>query len=193
MPQMTLFAPDITCDHCISTIRKAVDGVEGAHFVSGDPDARAFVVDLERGAVLDQVAEVLAGEGYPLGDAAAAAASAVSAPPAISSTMTPLGMMHVAPSAGAAKAFVPTYRAERTDAGADVVYSCPCGSTTEVFHYDRSKAEQQPHSCCNHKVLVAAGAADRLRALAPGFEVINVQTVQMPWGQPLEAAMAVAK
>ncbi|MDP2327924.1 MAG: heavy-metal-associated domain-containing protein, partial [Dehalococcoidia bacterium] len=118
MPQMTLFAPDITCDHCIATIRKAVDGVEGARFVSGDPDTRAFVVDLERGAVLDQVAEVLAGEGYPLGDAAAAAASAASAAPAMSSTMTPLGMMDVAPTAGAAKAVVPTNRAERTDAGA---------------------------------------------------------------------------
>lgn len=191
MPQMTLFAPDITCDHCIATIRKTVDGIEGAHFVTGDPDARSFVVTLERGAVLDQVAEALAGEGYPLGDAAAVApaAPAASAHP----SMTPLGMMHVAPSAAQAKAFVPTYRAERSDAGADVVYSCPCGSTTEVFHYDRSKAEQEPHSCCNHKVLVAPGAAERLRALAPGFEVINVQTVQMPWGQPLEAAMAVAK
>jgi copper chaperone CopZ len=186
MPQMTLFAPDITCDHCIATIRQAVGTVEGARFVSGDPDARSFIVDIERGAVLDQVAETLAAEGYPLGDP-----SAVS--PVVSSTMIPLGMMHVAPSAAQAATFVPTYRAERSDAGADVVYSCPCGSTTEVFHYDRSKAEQEPHSCCNHKVLVAPGAADRLRAIAPGFEVISVQTVEMPWGQPLEAAMAVAK
>lgn len=189
MLQLTLFAPDITCDHCIATIRRTVDGIEGARFVSGSPDARTFVVDLERGAVLDAVSDALAEEGYPLGEPEAAAPPK----PAGTSGMTTLGMLHTAPSASAASGFTPAYRAERTDAGADVVYSCPCGSTTEVFHYDRSKAEQEPHACCNHRVLIGPGAADRLRALSPGFEVIDVQTLELPWGQPVEAAMAVSK
>jgi copper chaperone CopZ len=43
-----LHAPDITCEHCVATIRDAVDGVEGATFISGDPDARSFVVEVTR-------------------------------------------------------------------------------------------------------------------------------------------------
>ena len=37
MPQITLFAPDVTCDHCIATIQKAVGTVDGATFLEGDP------------------------------------------------------------------------------------------------------------------------------------------------------------
>ena len=66
MPQMTLFAPDITCDHCIATISKAVATVEGARFIAGDPDSRTFAVEVASGAVLDRVAETLAGEGYDI-------------------------------------------------------------------------------------------------------------------------------
>ena len=33
MPQITLFAPDVTCDHCIATIQKAVGTVDGATFL----------------------------------------------------------------------------------------------------------------------------------------------------------------
>ena len=92
---------------------------------------------------------------------------------------------------------MPQYlKIERTEAGADVTYSCPCGSTTEVFHLDRSQPEQTPHSCCGHHTLVGPNAAERLRVrLGGGVDGyhIDVQTVTMPWGQPVEAAQAVPK
>ena len=75
MPQITLFAPDVTCDHCIATIRKTVGTVDGATFLEGDPDSKSFAIDLAQGAVLDRVAEALAAEGYPLGPAAPARAA----------------------------------------------------------------------------------------------------------------------
>jgi copper chaperone CopZ len=191
MPQMTLFAPDITCEHCIATIGKAVATVEGARFIAGDPESRTFAVEVASGAVLDQVAATLAEEGYPLGDAPAPGA----APAA--STMTGLPMAGGAPMAGMHQqqpGFKPQYlKIEKTDAGADVTYSCPCGSTTEVFHLDRSQADQEPHSCCGHHTLVGPNAAARLRARLGEGHDIDVQTVTMPWGQPMEAAQAVAK
>ncbi|MDA0301810.1 MAG: heavy-metal-associated domain-containing protein [Chloroflexi bacterium] len=194
MPQMTLFAPDITCDHCIATISKAVASVEGARFIAGDPESRTFAVEVASGAVLDRVAATLAEEGYPLGEIPAPGA-APSAPSTWDGmTALPMagalagGMRHGAPAPG----FKPEYlKVERTDAGADVTYSCPCGSTTEVFHLDRSQAEQEPHSCCGHHTLVGPNAAARLRArLGEGY-AIDVQTVTMPWRQPVEAAQAV--
>ncbi|TAJ17544.1 MAG: copper chaperone [Dehalococcoidia bacterium] len=186
MPQMTLYAPDITCDHCIATIQKTSTAIEGVRFIDGDPDTRSFRLDVPSGVALDALAVALADEGYPLGgpdDAPTGGGMPAMAGHGANVTMLPM--------AGATKPkFVPTYTPKPSAAGADVVYSCPCGSTTEVFHYDRSKAEQTPHACCNHQVLVAPDAAQRLRAL-DGYEVINVQTVTMPWGQPMEAAMAV--
>ena len=190
MPQMTLFAPDITCDHCIATISKAVATVEGARFIAGDPDSRTFAVEVASGAVLDRVAETLAGEGYPLGDAPAPGAATSAGGMTMLSMAGEGGMHHGAPQPG----FKPQYlKVERTDAGADITYSCPCGSTTEVFHLDRAQADQGPHSCCGHHTLVGVNAAARLRArVGEGYD-IDVQTITMPWGQPLEAAQAVAK
>ncbi len=184
MPQVTLYAPDITCDHCISTIKGAATAVEGVRFIEGNPDTRSFRLDVPSGAALDAVAAALAEEGYPLGGPEDAPTGGGMAPgPNV--TMLPM--------ASAPKpAFRPSYTPQASAAGADVVYSCPCGSTTEVFHYDRGRAQQDPHACCNHQVLVAPDAGARLRAL-DGYEVIDVQAVTMPWGQPMEAAMAVRR
>ena len=199
MPQMTLYAPDITCDHCIATISKAVATVDGARFIAGDPDAQAFAVEVASGAVLDRVAETLADAGYPLGDAPHPGA------PTTHPGMTPLGMIGMPMATSPEQAggehqmqqipnFKPSYlKVERTEAGADITYSCPCGSTTEVFHLDRSQAEQEPHSCCGHHTLIGPNAAARLRArVGDGYD-IDVQHMLMPWGQPVEAAQAVAK
>ena len=194
MPQMTLYAPDITCDHCIATIGKAVATVDGARFIAGDPDSKTFAVEVASGAVLDRVAETLAAEGYPLGEASAPGAAPAAAMPMMPMAGgAPGGMHHGQHTPG----FKPQYlKIERTDAGADVTYSCPCGSTTEVFHLDRAQAEQGPHSCCGHHTLVGPNAATRLRARlgdgGAGYD-IDVQTVTMPWGQTVEAAQAVPK
>ena len=215
MPLMTLFAPDIFCDHCIATIKRTTETIEGARFVEGDPQTRLFTVELPNGAALDRLGEALTEEGYPLADAPAPGVAPATEPAHPSMTMLgtlmnasdqPMqhGDMRAMPMMGApmmhgghavqSGPFHPQYlKVERTDAGADVTYSCPCGSATEVFHLDRAQTDQGPHSCCGHHTLVGANAAERLRKrLGDGYD-IDVQTVTMPWGQPLEAAQAVPK
>lgn len=172
MPQATLFAPDVTCDHCIATIQKTVDAVEGARFISGDPDSKSFSVEVTQGAVLDRLADALAEAGYPLGEAGATTASAS------------------LPMAGESTGFTPAFQVEKSAEGALITYNCPCGSTTEEYTYDRSRPEQAVGSCCDHHLLIQPGAAERLREqFGEGYR-ITVQTVEMPWGQPIEAAFA---
>ena len=169
--QLTLYAPDVTCDHCIATIRGAVEGVEGATFVSGDPDAKSFVLEVASGAVVDQVAAATRAEGYPLGDAAAETHEGGAADPN----------------------WIPTYTVTATDKGADLNYSCPCGCTAG-FAFDRSDANQHAEGCCcGRQMLVApADAEARLKAGLNGGEYrFDLQTVEMPWGQPMQAAIAI--
>ena len=41
MTEITLEAPDISCDHCIASIEKAMTKLPGVRFVGGDPTANA--------------------------------------------------------------------------------------------------------------------------------------------------------
>lgn len=169
--QILLSSPEITCDHCIATIQRTVDGIEGARFLEGNPDARTFSIEVASGALLDTVGTALEAEGYPLGEAPAPGAAA----PAVDLS-----------------SWVPEYRVTRTDLGADVNYACPC-SCEAGFALDRSKAEQSPESCCcGRQIVVGANAEDRLRAALEDASTyaFDVQTVTMPWGQPVPVALA---
>jgi len=67
MTQVTLEAPDITCDHCIRSIEKAVTKLAGVRFVSGDPDGKRVVIDFDPGeANLDAIQAAMEEEGYPV-------------------------------------------------------------------------------------------------------------------------------
>lgn len=173
--QLTLSSPEITCDHCIATIERTVGAVDGARFVRGDADARQFAIEVEHGAVLDAVAAALLEEGYPLGDASASGDGA--------------------PATAAPSDWRPDYRVTRTGAGADVNYDCPC-SCDAGFAFDRAQTEQAPESCCcGRRLLVGADAAGRLRAALddPGAFEIDEQELTMPWGQPMQAALAIPR
>jgi copper ion binding protein len=67
MEQATLEAPDISCDHCIQSIKKAVEKLPGVTFVSGDPEAKRVVVqfDPHQTPVAD-VEAAMEEEGYPV-------------------------------------------------------------------------------------------------------------------------------
>jgi len=168
--QLTLYAPDITCDHCIETIARTTQTVPGVRFLHGDPNARDFAVEVEGGAVLDELAVALAAEGYPLGAA-----------PAIPGS----GAARIELGGGGDEAFSVT----RTDAGARVETDCPCGCRMG-FDLDRSVADAEPAGCCcGRALLVAPDAEARLRAAYPDRR-ISTTTLTMPWGQPLTAALA---
>jgi copper chaperone CopZ len=170
--QLTLYAPAVTCEHCIATIEQAVGTVDGATFLHGDSDVKSFVVEVTSGAVVDQIAAATSFEGYPLGDATSSKGDSASA---------------------AAPNWVPIYTVIATDKGADLNYSCPCGCTAG-FALDRSDADQQAEGCCcGRELLVApANAEERLKAGVNGGDYrFDVQTVELPWGQPMLAAIAI--
>ena len=173
--QLILTSAEISCEHCIETIRRTVDAVEGARFVHGDPVTKQFAIEVTSGALLDAVSQALAAEGYPLGDAPAAGDTA--SIPAFDLD------------------WQPAYRVTKTDVGADVNYACPC-SCDAGFALDRAKADQDPESCCcGRQILVGADAERRLRRAlhtSDGY-TFDVQTVEMPWGQPLPVALAVPR
>lgn len=67
MEQATLEAPDISCDHCIQSIRKAVEKLPGVTFVSGDPEAKRVVVQYDpQQTPIDGVEAAMEEEGYPV-------------------------------------------------------------------------------------------------------------------------------
>ena len=171
--QVLLASPNITCDHCIETIRGVVDVTDGARLISGDPDARTFVVEVASAALLDALATRLAAADYPLGDVPTETAHHTTA-------LTP----DWRPA---------TFRVEKTDAGANVNYDCYCGCDAG-FALDRSQADQPLESCCcGNQILVGAGAGARIASKldTPDAYHLDIQSVTMPWGQPLEVALAI--
>jgi len=67
MSQITLEAPDISCDHCIVSIEKAVTKLPGVRFVSGDPDEKRIVIEFDpQLADLATIESAMEEEGYPV-------------------------------------------------------------------------------------------------------------------------------
>jgi copper chaperone len=65
METVTLDIPNISCNHCIMTVKRETGFVQGAEFVSGDLDAKTVVVKVESPQVLQKLKEALAEAGYP--------------------------------------------------------------------------------------------------------------------------------
>lgn len=66
MPRAVLEAPDISCDHCIMTIEKAVTKL-GAQFVSGDPETKIVTLEYDPDSVsLEAIEAAMEEEGYPV-------------------------------------------------------------------------------------------------------------------------------
>ena len=67
MPRTVLEAPDISCDHCIATIEKAVTKLPGVQFVSGAPATKRVTLEYDPAAVsMETITEAMEEEGYPV-------------------------------------------------------------------------------------------------------------------------------
>jgi copper chaperone len=65
--QITLNAPDISCEHCVATVQKAVGALPGVDSVSASADTKNIVIAFDPDKVsVDQIAVVLDEEGYPI-------------------------------------------------------------------------------------------------------------------------------
>jgi hypothetical protein len=165
--EITLFSQDITCESCIETIKATTDATDGAKFLTGDADRRSFSLSLEQGLILDTLQIRLGEAGYSLGSAA------------------------LAPVAGSSGAkYDPKPVIDATDYGAEISYTCPCGSSTETVEFHRALKRQTIQSCCDHHAIAEVTAAWRLLdELGSNYQIESTQ-VEMPWGQSMEFAIA---
>ena len=66
MYTVTLSIPNISCNHCIMTVKRETGFVEGAEFVSADLDTKQAVVKVKDQATLQNLKATLAEAGYPV-------------------------------------------------------------------------------------------------------------------------------
>ena len=67
MTKVTLEAPDISCDHCIASIQKAVTKLPGVRFLEGDPAAKQVTLEYDPASVqVDAIERAMEAEGYPI-------------------------------------------------------------------------------------------------------------------------------
>ena len=67
MSQISLNVPDISCGHCETTVRTALQDKPGVRSVQVDIPAKTVFLDYDESAFsLDQIKEVLDEEGYPV-------------------------------------------------------------------------------------------------------------------------------
>jgi copper chaperone len=67
MEEITLTAPDISCEHCKMTIERELGALSGVHACSVDvPSKQVSVTYDPAGVTRDQIVETLDEEGYPI-------------------------------------------------------------------------------------------------------------------------------
>lgn len=62
---VTLNIPNISCGHCVMTIKREISEVPGVLAVEGNAQAKTATFTLENDSVLDAVKETLVEIGYP--------------------------------------------------------------------------------------------------------------------------------
>lgn len=65
MEKQTFSIPNISCGHCVMSIKNELSELEGVKTVEGDPAEKNIVVEWETPATLDQIKTVLADINYP--------------------------------------------------------------------------------------------------------------------------------
>jgi copper ion binding protein len=67
LEHVTLTAPDISCGHCVATIKEEVGTLPGVARVEADPASKHVDIDFDPGRVsLAQIEAALDDAGYPV-------------------------------------------------------------------------------------------------------------------------------
>lgn len=67
METTKLFIPNISCDHCVMTIKRELGEISGVTRVEGNPENKEIVVEWDAPASLDEIKSILAEINYPAG------------------------------------------------------------------------------------------------------------------------------
>ena len=65
MEKQTLSIPNISCGHCVMSIKNELDELEGVSGVEGDPEGKTVTVSWDAPATLDRIKAVLEEINYP--------------------------------------------------------------------------------------------------------------------------------
>lgn len=65
MENKIFLIPNITCAHCVMTIKNELSEIKGVLKVDGDPDTKKITVEWESPAALEKIKEVLNEINYP--------------------------------------------------------------------------------------------------------------------------------
>ena len=68
MESRTFLIPDISCKHCVMTIKNELNDIEGVSRVKGDPEKKEITVEWEAPATLERIRSVLKEINYPAAD-----------------------------------------------------------------------------------------------------------------------------
>jgi copper chaperone len=68
MESKTFLIPDISCSHCVMTIKNELNDIEGVSRVEGDPQKKEITVEWEAPATLEKIRSVLKEINYPAAD-----------------------------------------------------------------------------------------------------------------------------
>jgi copper chaperone len=68
MESKTFLIPDISCKHCVMTIKNELNDIEGVSRVNGDPEKKEITVEWEAPATLERIKSVLKEINYPAAD-----------------------------------------------------------------------------------------------------------------------------
>jgi copper chaperone CopZ len=65
MEKLTLVVPNISCGHCVMSIKSELNEIDGVKSVEGDPDSKSITVEWESPTSLDAIKERLQEINYP--------------------------------------------------------------------------------------------------------------------------------
>ena len=65
MSKETLSVPNISCGHCVTSIKNELSELEGVKTVDGDPTNKSITVEFESPVTLEQIKETLKEINYP--------------------------------------------------------------------------------------------------------------------------------
>ena len=65
MSKETLNIPNISCGHCVMTIKNELSELNGMKTVAGDPDNKSITISFEAPLTLEKIKSVLEEINYP--------------------------------------------------------------------------------------------------------------------------------
>jgi copper chaperone CopZ len=65
MAKETFSIPNISCGHCVMSIKNELNELDGVKTVEGDPETKSITVEFESPVTLEQIKETLKEINYP--------------------------------------------------------------------------------------------------------------------------------